>query len=123
MCSSSSGVDLLLGRLLGFAIAAFLCRVCIELICARSQTTFSTEESFNGDNRRSVVISISIANESGIEWKRCCQGHFLIILHDHYDCVIFVSVHKSAEKNKVVNTCVYTHWEETLPCYMCCNVL
>ena len=99
MRSSSSGI----GSLLGDFLVLWLCDCSVfvqslhRVICARS----------------AVLRESSIANEGGIEWKRCCQGHFLIILHDHSNCVIFVSVHKSAENNKVCQH-MHTHTKITM---------
>ncbi len=50
-----------------------------------------------GEDRKHLLV-ISLANKGGNEWKRFCQGHFLIVSHDHLECVILVSLYHSAEK-------------------------
>ncbi len=62
-----------------------------------------TETLVNIENM-SIISVISLANKGGNEWKRFCQGHFLIVLHDHLECVILVSLYHSAESRISVNT-------------------
>ncbi len=61
-----------------------------------------------GEDRKHLLV-ISLANEGGNEWKRFCQGHFLIVLHDHLECVILVSLYHSAEKQNFRQHMPYTH--------------